>query len=339
MLGSRWRSPGVRLASQSVALVILLASTWVIVGLALTDTGTGAVSAGRTVFASLGLLLLATVTRTDRSRPRARADDARPVAYTPTQLLVLAGTGVAGYTVLSTVAIDLAGPTLPSLVMALSPAVVLIAEAAIAAKPIRRGILVATCVAVAGAALYIAPRLEGVGTPRVGLGALAAIGAMASMAAYGLYFAHLNRGYDGPMTPRLVPIFAVGSIPLAMWAIVETVSGTAIALGSIAVLAVLGIVIYVPAYLVQHRVIVTAGPAFASLLALAVPPLVGVVSAMSGLAAPPDLLQAAGVGLTLAGMVAVIRLRMPRPHAGPSPARAGAHPGPGEDTTARRGSG
>ncbi|MFD1572590.1 hypothetical protein ACFSEO_00455 [Agromyces cerinus subsp. nitratus] len=111
------------IAGQSIALVVLLASTWVIVGIALVGAEAGVVSAGRTVFAAFGLLLLLLMSR---NRTSAHPDDqgavARPGRYTAWQLVVLAGTGVAGYTMLSTVAINLAGPTLPSLVLSLSPA-------------------------------------------------------------------------------------------------------------------------------------------------------------------------------------------------------------------------
>ena len=156
------RSPAASLVGQSIVLVVLLASTWVIVGIALAGAGAGVVSAGRTMFAAFGLLLLLLMSR---SRPPTRADDARAVGfpgrYTARQLVVLAGTGVAGYTMLSTVAIDLAGPTLPSLVLSLSPAVVLILEARLARARVNVPTLVATGAAIAGTALFIVPRLGG----------------------------------------------------------------------------------------------------------------------------------------------------------------------------------
>ncbi|MFC9560287.1 DMT family transporter [Agromyces sp. NPDC056965] len=297
-----------RLALQSLALVALLASTWVIVGFALVGAGAGVVSAGRTVFAAFGLFLLLLMSR---RQPPKRADDEGPVEqparYTAWQLAALAGSGVAGYTLLSTIAINLAGPTLPSLVLSLSPAVVLILEAVLARVPPSIPTLVATSAAVVGAALFILPRLTGTAGPNVVVGVLAAIGAMFSMAAYSLYFAHVNRRYAGPMTPRILPIFALGSVPLVLWAGVEVAAGQTVSLSSLAMLAFVGIAIYVPAYLVQHRILLSAGAAYTSLLGLAVPPLVGAASAALGLAEAPGFLQIVGIALTLVGMVFVIR--------------------------------
>ncbi|MFB6608844.1 DMT family transporter [Agromyces sp. NPDC056379] len=300
----------VRLALQSLVLVALLASTWVIVGFALVGAGAGVVSAGRTVFAAFGLFLLLLMSR---RRPPKQADDQGPVGqparYTAWQLAALAGSGVAGYTLLSTVAINLAGPTLPSLVLSLSPALVLLLEAVLARVRPSIPTLIATTAAIVGTALYILPRLtEGAG-PNVVVGVFAAIGAMFSMAAYSLYFAHVNRRYAGPMSPRILPIFALGSVPLVLSAGVEVAAGQTVSLSSMAMLAFVGIAIYVPAYLVQHRILLSAGAAYASLLGLAVPPLVGVASAALGLADAPGLLQTVGIALTLVGMVFVIRLK------------------------------
>ena len=309
MPGDILRSPAASIVGQSIVLVVLLASTWVIVGIALIDAGAGVVSAGRTMFAAFGMLLLMLMSR---SRPPTRPDDARavrvPGRYTARQLVVLAGTGVAGYTMLSTVAIDLAGPTLPSLVLSLSPAVVLILEAVLARVRVSIPPLVATSVAIAGAAFYVVPRFDGTNGSDTFWGVLAAIGAMLSMAAYSLYFAHVNRHHEGPMTPRILPIFALGSVPLVLWGAFEVASGQEeVDLSHIAILAFLGIVVYVPAYLVQHRIVLSAGPTYASLLGLGTPPLVGVASAMLGTSEAPGLIQTIGIALTMLGMVFVIR--------------------------------
>lgn len=298
-----------RLALESIALVVLLAATWVIAGLALQGAGVGVVSAGRTGFAALGLLLLVLLShqRGTRSSPAA------PTVIGPYswwQLGVLAVTGVAGYTLLSTLAIALAGPTIPSLILALSPVVVLLLESALARVRVRPPVLLATVIAIVGAVLSVVPRLDGAAESGIVWGVLAAVGAMLSMSAYGLYFAHVNRGYRGPMTPRILPIFALGSVPLVLWAVVEVSGGGRVELITLATLALLGLGIYVPAYLVQHRIILAAGASYAALLGLAVPPLVGIASAVFGLSALPQPLQVGGIVLTLAGMLAVIRMKV-----------------------------
>lgn len=294
----------VRLALESVALVVLLAATWVIAGVALQGAGVAVVSAGRTGFAVLGLVAVATL-----ARPPSPATAPR---YSGGELAALAVTGVAGYTMLSTLAIALAGPAIPSLVLSLSPVVVLLLESALARARVHPLVLAATIVAVTGALLYIVPRIDGAAEADVVGGVLAALGAMVSMSVYGLLFAHVNRDRAGAITARILPVFALGSVPLLVWAVIEVGLGGMIEPVSIAVLAVLGLGIYVPAYLVQHRIILTAGPSFVALLGLAVPPLVGIASVLLGLAAPPGAIQIFGVALTLAGLFVVIRMRFRR---------------------------
>lgn len=294
----------VRLALESVALVVLLAATWVIAGVALQGAGVAVVSAGRTGFAVLGLVAVATL-----ARPPSPATAPR---YSGGELAALAVTGVAGYTMLSTLAIALAGPAIPSLVLSLSPVVVLLLESALARARVHPLVLAATIVAVTGALLYIVPRIDGAAEADVVGGVLAALGAMVSMSVYGLLFAHVNRDRAGAITARILPVFALGSVPLLVWAVIEVGLGGMIEPVSIAVLAVLGLGIYVPAYLVQHRIILTAGPSYVALLGLAVPPLVGIASVLLGLAAPPGAIQIFGVALTLAGLFVVIRMRFRR---------------------------
>lgn len=290
-----------RLALESLVLVVLLAATWVIAGIALQGAGVGVVSAGRTAFAAFGLLAVMSLARSSspRSAPR----------YTGWQVVILAVTGVAGYTMLSTLAIALAGPTIPSLVLALSPVVVLLLESALARTRVHPLVLAATLSAITGAALYVDPWVDGEAGASVVGGVLAALGAMLSVSVYGLLFAHVNRDHSGPVTPRILPVFALGSVPLLGWAVIEVSFGGSIAPVSIAVLALLGLGIYVPAYLVQHRIILAAGPSYAALLGLAVPPLVGIASAFLGLAALPGAVQVFGIALTLVGMAVVIRMK------------------------------
>ncbi|WP_406300797.1 DMT family transporter (plasmid) [Embleya sp. NBC_00888] len=293
---------------QSAALVVLLASTWLIVGASLHNASTGIVSAGRTGFTVVGLLALSW-----RSMFTTSTATAEPPVPTPApryrwwQVVILALTGVTAYTMFSTVAISLAGPALPALAMSLTPAVVLLAEGLVArAWPPARAIT-GTAIAVLGAVLYAIPRLAGTLGRDVALGSLVAVAAMLSMAFYGLYFARTNRGHQGAMAPRILPIFAVGTLPLAAWASTELTAGDAGGWRTTGMLALLGIVIYVPAYLLQHRILLVGGPSYSALLGLAVPPLVGISSAMLHLAGAPVPAQIAGMALTLVGMAIVVR--------------------------------
>jgi len=292
------------LVAQSIALVLLLAATWLVVGASLEGTGAAVVSAGRTGFTVLGLFALTALLSVRGDGPHGGAAPARP--YRWWQLALLAGTGVTAYTVASTVAIELAGPVLPTLVLALTPAVVLAAESAIARRRPAATALAGTALAVAGAVLYVLPRLGGTLGRDVALGTLSALAAMLSMAFYGVYFGRVNRGHRGAMAPRILPVFAVGTMPLAVWAAVALARGESVSVASIGLLAGLGIIIYVPVYLLQHRIIVTAGASYAALLGLATPPLVGVSSALLRLAPVPAPLQVAGIALTVLGMAVVL---------------------------------
>lgn len=332
----------------SVALVLLLASTWVIVDLALDDASTGVVSAGRTVFSSVGLALLVGLVRpphalADVGRARAEAgaggqagagaagvdhvgagagtdtaqgsrpDGRRPPRirrYTWPQLLLLALTGGAEYTMLSTAAITLAGPTLPALVLALLPAVVLGVDAVTTHARVGRTTVLATLVAVVGAALYTGSGLGSGGGVRGLLpGVLLALGAVLCQAVYNVAFAAVNRDQHGPTAPLVLPVFAVGSVPLLVWAGIDLAGGGSLTWRSLLALAVLGIVVYVPTYLLQHRLMLRLGPSYPALLGLGTPLVVGLVTMLMGRADGPGPVQILAIVITLAGMLVVVRER------------------------------
>jgi drug/metabolite transporter (DMT)-like permease len=294
-------------------LVVLLASTWLIVGASLHEASTAVVSAGRTVFTVGGLVALTgwLSARAATTAARTPAPDVRSATdpYRWWQLLLLALSGVSAYTVFSTVAIGFAGPVLPTLVMALTPAAVLIAESVMARTAPPLSTCVGTVLAIGGALLYVLPRLGGTLGGDVVIGTVFALAAMGSMAFYGVFFARVNRRHVGPMAPRILPVFAVGSIPLVLWAATAIIGGERVSWNVVGMLAVLGVVVYVPVYLLQHRLILTAGASYAALLGLAVPPLVGVGSALLHLASVPVPTQFVGVLVTVVGMALVIRRR------------------------------
>jgi drug/metabolite transporter (DMT)-like permease len=313
----RW-TDAKRLVLESAALIVLLALTWLVVGTALHGASASIVAAGRSGFTVLGLLGLSVWMGGQSSRAgrtlsvgavgsdawSGPTDGSAPRWW---QLALLAATGVTAYTVLSTRAIELAGPTLPTMVISLTPAAVLLGEAILQRRRPPVSTTVGTAVAVAGALVFIWPQLEGSLGRDVAQGALVSLAAMLCMAFYGIYFARVNRGYSGLMARRLLPVFVLGALPLLAWASVEVAAGARISWSTLGLLAVLGIAIYVPVYVIQHRLLLATGASYPALLGLAVPPLVGVASAVLGLGVLPGAVQFGGLALTLLGMGAVIR--------------------------------
>jgi drug/metabolite transporter (DMT)-like permease len=299
---------------RSSVLVLLLASTWLIVGASLQEASTAVVSAGRTIFTVGGLLALSwwLTTRAALNTAKTPTPESRDVMtpYRLWQVLLLALSGVSAYTVFSTAAVGFAGPVLPTLVMSLTPAAVLIAESIMTRTPPQLSTSLGTVLAIGGALLYVLPRLDGTLGGEVLIGTLFALAAMGSMAFYGVFFARVSRRYHGPMAPRILPIFAIGSIPLVLWATVSIIGGEQLSWNVIGMLAVLGLVVYVPVYLLQHRILLTAGASYSALLGLAVPPLVGVGSALLQLTAAPVPMQFGGILVTVLGIALVIRQKL-----------------------------
>lgn len=303
-------SAGARLFWQSATLVLLLAATWLVVAISLDAASPAIVSAGRTCFTVLGLVFLSqwAMRREPKNQGTLlfRANHNVPSRYRWWQVALLSASGVSAYTIFSTLAIHFVGPALPTLFMALTPAVVLAAESLLnGTRPAAKTVL-GTTVAVAGAIVYVLPRLSGFLGSTVWLGILFSVAAMLSMGFYTLYFAKVNQNYSGPMAPRILPIFAIGSVPLLLWAIFQITAGQVLSWSAIGMLAFLGIVIYVPVYLLQHSILLTAGPSYTALLGLATPLLVGISSALLALSPVPVPLQMAGMLLTILGMAIVL---------------------------------
>ncbi|PWH07498.1 hypothetical protein DEO23_02390 [Brachybacterium endophyticum] len=166
------RDGRVGVLAASLALVLLLASTWILVALALQDAPVALVSAGRSVFVVAGLGVLSAFAA-GASRSPGAADEARERTdpLSPRTVIALALTGVSGYTIASTAAIALAGPDMPALILTLGPAVVMALEASTGTVRAQRSEVVAILVAVVATALYVALRPaggEGGGHPLAG---------------------------------------------------------------------------------------------------------------------------------------------------------------------------
>ncbi len=307
-----------RLVVLTVALVLLLSLTWLAVRVALDGTSTAVVSAGRVGFTVVALWLLSAChARGDRRRAGAPegVGPARPVGpLRPWQAAALSVAGVSGYTALSTVAVRVSGTLLPSLIVSTGPLWVLTLVCLRRRSAPGKVKALGTLLAVAGGALFLLAGSQGPQTQAVpnapgatgALGALLAVGAVVLMSVYTVCFAALTRGYREPMAPVITPVYAWGLVPLAVWALVDLTRGARLTASAVAVLAALGLLVYLPAYIIQHRLLADVGAHPVSLMGLAVSPLVAVETAVLGLGGWPSLLQWLAVAVTLAGTAAVV---------------------------------
>ncbi|WP_172191169.1 hypothetical protein [Actinomyces faecalis] len=219
--------------------------------------------------------------------------------------VVLSLTGVSGYTALSTLAVSNGGTVLPSLIVSTGPLWVLALTSTLDRSRPRRLALVGTVVSVAGTIGFLL--LGGSGLMSVSwLAAALATAAVVSMACYSVHFAHLTRTYHGPMAPVILPIYGWGLVPLSVWAALELARGHRLTLQAFIVLAALGLLVYLPVYLIQHRLLASVGAHTVSLLGLTVTPLVALETGLLRLGPWPGGSQWLMVGLTVLGMAMVI---------------------------------
>ncbi|QPL06181.1 MULTISPECIES: DMT family transporter [Actinomyces] len=316
------RLPGAataRLCLLATTLVVLQSLTWLAVRVALDGTSTAIVSAGRVGFTVVALGLLTV----NHRRTESHAHDsqqhtgARPLRHWQAAALSIAG--VSGYTALSTVAVQVSGTLLPALIVSTGPLWVLVLVSLRRRSAPGRAKALGTLVAVVGGAFFLLAGSQGVhevGASSV-LGTLLAVGAVLLMSVYTVAFAALTRGYQGPMAPVITPIYAWGLAPLAVWAFTDLLRGARLTPTTLAVLAALGLLVYLPVYLIQHRLLAEIGAHPVSLLGLAVSPLVAVETAGLGLGLWPSSLQWLAIAITLAGTAIVIGPRR-RPKESPS---------------------
>ena len=285
----------------SIALVILLASTWIIVKFSLNGAPSSVVAAGRTLFSTIGLGFILTWKRVPREE--AAAQHPAKTQYSISQITALALLGVVAYTVFSTLAIATLGPSIPSLILTLSPVSVLIMQAFTRRQVPPGSIIFGTCLAALGAWLFAAPQES---SPLNLTGIVYAVLAMLSISLYGVFFEKVNTRSEQPLHLQLLPIYAAGSLPLLIWGAIDIGLGATITFQSVILLAVLGILVYTPTYLIQHHLILTRGAQYTSLLGLTVAPTVLAAAWMLNLGPPPSRVQLAATTLVILGMAVVL---------------------------------
>ncbi|MFD9428677.1 MULTISPECIES: DMT family transporter [unclassified Streptomyces] len=242
-----------------VALVLLLSGTWLLSGALVTGTDPLIVAVGRTAVCCAALTAVAASTGAGRA-------DLRRAAARPGTVWLLGLLGFAGYAAGTLLAIPRIGTSLTNLVVALMPCVSVVVGALFFGErsaPRKAAGAALACAAAAGYAALGADAGDMDGT-----GLLLVAGATAAFAVYGfLYRQRLSGLPPSAVLPVLLAAATCLLLPMALPALIER-PPTLAATGGI---VVLGAVVYAPAYLVQHRLILLRGPVFTAAVQLAVP--------------------------------------------------------------------
>ncbi len=287
-----------------VVLVALLAATWVLSAVVVADNRPEAVAAGRSLFSLLGLILVA-----GRS-PSALKRSMKSLVARPAALLLAGVLGVAIYSLFSLWAIAGVGVSVTNLIVATAPALTLTFGALFFRERYPRTAVLAVVVAVMGAVIYTLSSVQAENRPfivSVG-GVAAAIVAVCSAAFYGHYYARLAEGQrSGDL---LLGVFLFGTVVLlAVMCLTGSIGGLAeLRPLDWLWLFVLGVVVYVPVYILQHRLIHERGAVFTATLSLAVPAVVRAADVVLFGRPFPAGLEALGLLVSLCGMVFVLRI-------------------------------
>ncbi|MFJ3956746.1 EamA family transporter [Arthrobacter sp. NPDC090010] len=299
------RPPGtVAVALMTAGLALLLALTWIFSGLAVEQAEPATVAAGRSFFSCVGILFLA-------GRSRGAMRRSWDLVRTRTPSLLLSGAlGVAVYALASLSAIALLGISVPNLLLTSTPLLTLgLGALFFRARPVLAAVLGAL-LATLGAAGYVLLSLQAnddVPETQLLTGVLLALGAAAAMAVYGLHYARLSQGHDP--VDLLPGIFGYGTVLLLA---VLAMTGQLGELGRLApeswlLLVLLGVVIYVPVYVLQHRLIHARGAMYTATISLLVPFVVRFLQVLLLGGAWPSLPEWLTMILCVAGVLLVIR--------------------------------
>jgi drug/metabolite transporter (DMT)-like permease len=288
----------------SAALAILLALTWLVSDLAVSRADPAVVAAGRSAFSALGLCLLAF---RGKGALRRSVDQVRrrPVALGLSGLL-----GVSIYALGSLTAISLVGVTVPNLLLATTPCLSLLIGVLFFRKRTSWPAVVGVIAGSAGAVLFVVasfalrPDLSG---STLLAGVVASGVAVIAIAAYGQHYARLSKGHD-PLD--LLPgIFGLGTLVVIIFLVITGQLGGLAALTWVdwGILALLGVGIYVPVYVLQHQLIHLRGAVFKASISLVVPFLVRFAETVFRGAPLPTPFELGAMLVCVAGVALVIR--------------------------------
>ncbi|MET7648972.1 EamA family transporter [Streptomyces sp. NPDC005426] len=283
-----------------VVLVLLLAGTWLLSGALVTGTEPLTVAVGRTAVCCVVLTVVAAAT------PDGRAD-LRRAAARPGTVWLLGLLGFAGYAAGTLLSIARIGTSLANLVVALLPCAAVAVGALFFGErsgPRKAAGAVLACVAAVG---YAALGADADDLDVVGLLPVAA--ATVAFAVYGFLY---RRRLSGQSPLAVLPVLLAAAtcllLPMALPALIAHPPTLAAAGG----IVVLGGVVYAPAYVVQHRLILRRGPVFTAAVQLAVPFTVRLGDWALGTAPAPSAAELLLLAVCCGG-IALVTVRTERP--------------------------
>ncbi len=251
----------------SIALILLLAASWLIAGDLVARMPALVVAAGRTGTAFVALTAIAMLN--PARRPAVRVAASRPGAVALLGLL-----GFFGYYAGTMIGTGMIGASRIGLITSLLPCITFAIGAVAFQEPVTRLRVAGTILAMIGACGYVladgrphGPGSQGGLSMMLG-GALLGFAGTASYALYGYVF----RGRMGhlPAMSALPAIPGAGTIMLGAAALLFAPLG-AIASRDWAELAILGALFTAPVFILLHELILRKGPLFTAGLSLTVP--------------------------------------------------------------------
>lgn len=299
VVSRRWAVP-----AMSVAFLLLLVMTWVVSDLAVHRVGPDLTAAGRSFFSTLGMCLLVA-----RGKGAARRSVAM-IRDHPGAMIISGLLGVALYALSSLQSIALVGISIPNLLLATTPCVSLIIGVAWFGKTGSRAAFAGVVVATIGAVIYVLSSFtlgRDVSTRVLLAGVGAGIVAVLAIAVYGQYYARISAGHD-PLD--LLPgIFGAGTIAVLIFlAVTGRLSAvTSVDLPGWGLLILLGVVIYVPVYVLQHQLIHTRGAVFMAAISLGTPFLVRAAEILFLDGSGVDVGSVVGMVICVVGVYLVVR--------------------------------
>ncbi|MFD0021023.1 EamA family transporter [Streptomyces sp. NPDC058382] len=242
-----------------VVLVLLLSGTWLLSGALVTGTEPLTVAVGRTAVCCAVLTAVAASTANGRS-------GLRQAVARPGTVWLLGLLGFAGYAAGTLLAIPRIGTSLTNLVVALMPCASVAVGALFFGERSGARKAAGAVLACAAAAGYAALGADAGDLDVAGVLLVAA--ATVAFAVYGfLYRARLSGLPPLAVLPVLLAAATCLLLPMSLPALIAH-PPTPVATGGI---VLLGAAVYAPAYLVQHRLILSRGPVFTAAVQLAVP--------------------------------------------------------------------